>query len=62
MRAIKLTLEELANDELLNKRFQHYIESYNSKGIDTVFRGAPCVILATANVDFPRGRENSIFH
>ena len=24
-------------------------------------RGASCLILATADVDFPRGRENSIF-
>lgn len=60
-KAIKITLEELAKDELLNKRFRNYIESYNSDGIDTVFRGAPCLILATAHVDFTRGRENSIF-
>ncbi|MBU3106998.1 nitroreductase family protein [Clostridium gasigenes] len=60
-KAIKLTIEKLANDELLTKRFHHYIESYNSKGIDTVLRGAPCLILATADADFTRGRENSIF-
>ncbi|WP_297424769.1 nitroreductase family protein [Clostridium sp.] len=60
-KAIKITLEKLANDELLNKRFHHYIEAYNTKGTDTVFRGAPCLILATANEDFTRGRENTIF-
>lgn len=60
-KAIKITLEKLAKDELLNKRFHHYIESYNNEGIDNVFRGAPCIILAAADKDFTRGRENSIF-
>lgn len=59
--AIKLTIGKLASNELLNKRFHHYIESYNNEGIDTIFRGAPCLILATANAGFARGRENSIF-
>jgi nitroreductase/NAD-dependent dihydropyrimidine dehydrogenase PreA subunit len=60
-KAIKITLEKLAKDELLNKRFHHYIESYDSEGIDTVLRGAPSLILAIADTDFTRGRENSIF-
>ena len=60
-KAIKLTIEKLAGDKSLNKRFNHYIESYNNKGVDTIFRGAPCLILATADADFIRGRENSIF-
>lgn len=60
-KAVKITMEELAKDELLNKRFHHYIESYNTEGIDTIFRGAPSLILAIADADFARGRENSIF-
>lgn len=60
-KAVKLTIEKLANDDSLNKRFHHYIDSYYRKGTDTIFREAPCIILATADIDFPRGRENSIF-
>ncbi|AUM93100.1 nitroreductase [Clostridium botulinum] len=32
-------------------RFHHYIQSYHNKGIDIVLRGAPCLILATADVN-----------
>ena len=48
-------------DEVLSTRFHNYIKVYKSKGIDTIFHGAPSLILAIADVDFPRGRENSIF-
>ena len=60
-KAIKLTIEKLADDGASNKRFNHYIQAYNNEGVDTIFRGAPCLILATADTDFIRGRENSIF-
>ncbi|KHD36621.1 ferredoxin [Clostridium acetobutylicum] len=59
--AIELTAKELERDELLSKRYATYIRSYLSEGIDSILRGAPCLVLATADVDFPRGRENSIF-
>jgi len=60
-KAVELTTEELKRDKLLIKRFHNYIRSYRNEGIDKILRGAPCLILATADVDFLRGRENSIF-
>lgn len=60
-KAIELTVEKLSMDEILSKRFHNYIKPYKTEGIDTILRGAPCLVLAIADVDFPRGRENSIF-
>ncbi|EKX80134.1 nitroreductase [Clostridium botulinum] len=50
-KAIKLTIEELVVNSFIMIRFHHYIESYHNKGIDIVLRGAPCLILATADVN-----------
>ena len=55
--AVKLVAEELEKDNLLSD----FIKPYHEEGIDTILRGAPCLILATADKDFLRGRENSIF-
>ncbi|EPS54097.1 hypothetical protein CLQ_15355 [Clostridium botulinum Af84] len=51
-KAIKITIEELASNSFIMIRSNHYIQSYHNKGIDTVLRGAPCLILATADVNF----------
>ena len=45
----------------MSVRFNDFIKVYTEKGIDTILRGAPSIILAIADVDFRRGRENSIF-
>ncbi|AVQ46298.1 nitroreductase [Clostridium sporogenes] len=50
-KAIKLTSEELVRNSFIMIRFHYYIQSYHNKGIDTVSRGAPCLILATADVN-----------
>ncbi|AUN00832.1 nitroreductase [Clostridium botulinum] len=51
-KVIKFTIEELASNSSIMIRSNHYIQSYHNKGIDTVLRGAPCLILATADVNF----------
>lgn len=56
-KAVKLAAEELENDKL----FSNFTKPYQENGVDTILRGAPCLILAIADLDFPRGRENSIF-
>ncbi|MHB9939750.1 nitroreductase [Clostridium sporogenes] len=50
-KAIKLTIEELVSNSFIMIRFHHYIQSYHNKGIDTVLRGSPCLMLATADVN-----------
>lgn len=60
-KAVELIVKEFEHDELFSKMYNSYIKSYRNEGIDAILRGAPCLVLATADVDFPRGRENSIF-
>lgn len=40
--------------------FSRHINAYRKDGVDTIFRGAPHLILATAPKEFKNGRENSI--
>lgn len=56
-KAVKLAVEAFEHDNLSID----FTKPYREKGIDTILRGAPCLVLATADVDFIRGRENSIF-
>ncbi|MBN3363950.1 nitroreductase [Clostridium botulinum] len=53
-KVIKFTIEELASNSSIMITSHHYIQSYHNKGIGTVLRGAPCLILATADVNFTR--------
>lgn len=55
-KAVKIAVEEFENDKLSSE----FTKPYREKGIDTILRGAPSLILATADLNFPRGRENSI--
>ncbi|EHI99005.1 nitroreductase [Clostridium sp. DL-VIII] len=55
--AVNIVIGELEN----NNSVSNYTKLYREKGIDTILHGAPCLILAIADVDFLRGRENSIF-
>ena len=41
--------------------FEHHIRTYREKGKDPIFRGAPHLILGTAQSSFSRARENTIF-
>lgn len=59
-KAIKLTVE-LMEKSPFKDSFRSFISSYREDGVDLIFRGAPNIILATADKDFSKGRENSIF-
>jgi nitroreductase len=45
----------------LSRYFGVMIQAYREKGIDTVLRGAPHLVLALTDREFSRGRENTIF-
>ncbi|MBL4932757.1 nitroreductase family protein [Clostridium paridis] len=55
-KAVMIAIEEFEKDKVSS----NFTKPYREKGIDTILRGAPCLILATADSNFPRGRENSI--
>ncbi|MFT8315861.1 MAG: nitroreductase family protein [Clostridium sp.] len=59
--AVEIAVNWLENDATFSKIFSGVIKNYHEKGIDTVLRGAPNLILATTDVNFSGGRENSIF-
>ena len=56
-KAVELVIEEFERNNVSST----FTKPYREKGIDTILRGASCLILATADINFPRGRENSIF-
>jgi nitroreductase/NAD-dependent dihydropyrimidine dehydrogenase PreA subunit len=58
-KAIKLTIELIENSPLKDN-LKMLISSYKEHGVDLIFRGAPNLILAIADKDFSRGRENAI--
>ena len=58
--AIEITIK-LMEDSPLNDKFKKLIDIYREDGVDVVLRGAPNLILTTADKNFSRGRENSIF-
>lgn len=55
-KAIQIAVAELEKDHVLS----NFTKAYHEEGIDTILRGAPSLILATADSEFPRGRENTI--
>ena len=59
-KATELTIEWMENSPLKDK-LKNLIKGYRDNGIDGIFRGAPNLVLAIANNNFSRGRENSIF-
>jgi nitroreductase/NAD-dependent dihydropyrimidine dehydrogenase PreA subunit len=56
-KAVQLVIEQFEKDNVSSS----FTKPYREKGMDTILRGAPSLILATAASNFPRGRENSIF-
>ncbi len=58
-KAAEIVVEWLENTPE-GKRFRHMTQAYREKGIDTILRNAPHLILATSAREFQRGRENSI--
>lgn len=63
-KAIEVTIEWMEShlgDPTVHWSFPLHVKAYRDDGIDTILRGAPHLILATTNKNFPRGRENSVF-
>lgn len=60
-KATEVAIQWLEKDRLFHRIFNNIIKTYREKGIDSILRGAPCLILTTTEKDFLRGRENSIF-
>jgi Nitroreductase len=56
-KAVKIVIEEFEKANVSST----FTKPYREDGIDTILRGASSLILATADSNFPRGRENSIF-
>jgi len=52
---------EWLEKNLTHPYFSVFIQEFRKKGIDTILRGAPHLILAISALDFQQGRENSIF-
>jgi len=59
-KAIELTIQMLENSPL-KSMFKESLRRYKEEGVDPIFRGAPNLILTTADKNFTNGRENSIF-
>ncbi|WP_196599821.1 nitroreductase family protein [Pectinatus frisingensis] len=59
--SVEIVIDKLESDNTLKQRFTHYLNEYHENGVDVILRNAPSLILATADMNFPRGRENSIF-
>ncbi|AIQ11299.1 nitroreductase family protein [Paenibacillus durus] len=59
-RAVAIAVEGLENDAGLSQGRNNFFKPYHEQGIDTILRGAPALVLAIADENFPRGRENSI--
>ena len=60
-KAVEIVIERLESNEVLRQRFSHYLKAYREAGVDVILRDAPSLVLATADTDFGRGRENSVF-
>lgn len=63
-KAVEVTIEWMESHlggHTMHWSFPHHVKAYRETGRDTILRGAPHIILATTNKDFPRGRENSVF-
>lgn len=58
--AAELTIKSMENSPYKDM-FKNVIRAYRELGIDGIFRGAPNLILTTADKNFSRGRQNSIF-
>lgn len=62
-KAIETTVSWMEDPKIkqLHWSFEHHIRNYREKGKDPIFRGAPHLILGTADSTLPRGRENTVF-
>ncbi|SHI27852.1 nitroreductase family protein [Desulfosporosinus lacus] len=58
-KATEITIQMLENSPF-KVQLKNTINSYRDDGVDSIFHGAPNLIIATANKDFPHGRNNAI--
>lgn len=56
-KAVKLVIEEFEKDNVSS----NFTKPYREEGIDTILRGASSLILATADLNFPRGKRKLYF-
>lgn len=43
------------------RNYRQYVQMYRERGLDSILRNAPCLIMAHADATFARGRENTLF-
>ncbi len=60
-RIIEWMEESLARGKEVHPSFSRHVEAYRKEGKDTILRGAPQLILATAKEEAVNGRENTLF-
>ncbi|SFM08082.1 nitroreductase family protein [Pelosinus propionicus] len=58
---IEVVIEWMESQISVHWSFLLHVKAYREDKKDTIFRGAPHIILATADKGFPRGRENTVF-
>ena len=54
-------IKGMQNDANHRQQSENYSKMFSEQGRDAIFRGAPCLVLATADKDFVRARENALF-
>jgi nitroreductase/ferredoxin len=59
-KAVEITIEWLEGSPEWAKALSLFVREYRERGVDSILRGAPHLILATTDKDFRQGRENSI--
>ena len=57
--ALEITIQMIENSPL-RSLVEEAIKSYREDGYDSIFRGAPNLIIATYGNDFPNGRDNAV--
>lgn len=60
-RAVEWMEAQLATQARPHWSFTYHIRAYRELGTDSILRGAPHMVLATAVRDLPRARENTLF-
>jgi len=57
--ALEITIQMIENSPL-RSLVEEAIKSYREDGYDSIFRGAPNLIIATSDKNFPNGRDNAV--
>ena len=57
--ALEITIQIIENSPL-RSLIEEAIKSYREDGYDSIFRGAPNLIIVTSDKNFPNGRDNAV--